>query len=90
MEKEDYVFEICQGQLRLFRIGMTKKALTMLQESINKTLERKMDKGMVGIVALQLDPLRTPGTPTDSKLVPNAPKTAYDLVKENKAKPEGG
>ncbi|KKM45265.1 hypothetical protein LCGC14_1561050 [marine sediment metagenome] len=83
---DPYMFQIIQGQHVLIGIGVTQEAMELLRDSIIKTLERKdPQEGMVGVVALQLDP-SAPAQPT---FTPGAaPKNAFEMLQGKKLKGE--
>ncbi len=84
LKYDPYSFQIIQGQHVLINIGVTQKAMELLRDSIIKTLERKdPQEGMVGVVALQLDP----GAPAQPTFTPGetAPRTAFEMLQGKKA-----
>ena len=82
MVDEPYVFEIAQSNMKLFSIGMTRKHLESLQKSIQTTLNRPIEKGMVGIITLKLDRDIIQQVPRPGETQKG--KTAYDLIKGKK------
>ncbi len=68
MENENFVFQVLSPDKKpVISIGMTRDAVVRLKDAVIKTLERALEEGKVGVIALQLDdPGKQEGKPKDA------------------------
>ena len=73
MEKENFVFQVLAPDKKpVISIGMTRDAVVRLKDAVIKTLERALEEGKVGVIALQLE-----GGPDKQE---GKPKNAFELL----------
>ena len=56
MELENFVFQVLAPDKKpVISIGMTRSAVERLKDAVIKTLERALEEGKIGVIALQLE-----------------------------------
>ncbi len=77
MELENFVFQVLAPDKKpVISIGMTRSAVERLKDAVIKTLERALEEGKIGVIALQLE-----GGPGEQE---GKPKDAYSLLQGGK------